>query len=467
MHQSLKRIVDRTESLFPCVEKRTSVHITPTDCYVRQISSESTERSGSPFRDKLWGVNHDAARLLSLCDGSLRIADLPKALGISADPETVARLCGFLDEAQGRGEIVLTDCATTPRNPRVTGSSEFYVPIHITVEVSSRCNLACSYCYNDFEDSRQPDMSVEELSRILDEWADLGLGSVEVSGGEPFLHPQIGEILDYCFSKFRSVALLTNGTLIDRHAADELAQWTDRLLVGISLDGPDAQTHDSVSAPGAFVKASRAIRLLADRGVFVRAAMTALPTTIFRTEETLLMAKGLGARYFSYSPVTPFGGGKELAWKWNGLDPHEVAEMEADLARKYAGFLTVLDENQRKAGSENCGAGHKNVILSPHAKLRTCIVLPEGDSFADLRSETLEEALRKPILEHMRNLETPRVADCEGCRYEGYCAGCVVRPLAALAREGRLCRWAHANSAQELLGACESLEYDEREPLFT
>ena len=126
----------------------------------------------------------------------------------------------------------------------------------------------------------------------------------------------------------------------------------------------------------------------------------------------------------------------------------------------------MLDEEQRASGSENCGAGHKNLILSPHAKLRTCIVLPESDSFADLRRETLEEALRKPILDRMRNLKTPGPEDCEGCRYAGYCAGCVVRPIAALEREGRLCQWAHAHGAQELLGACKSLEFDAGEPRF-
>src|SRR3982074_3209048 len=56
-----------------------------------------------------------------------------------------------------------------------------------------RCNLACTYC-NEFDDFSQP-VPTEEMFRRIDKLAELGTSVVNISGGEPLLHPQLAHVL--------------------------------------------------------------------------------------------------------------------------------------------------------------------------------------------------------------------------------------------------------------------------------
>lgn len=468
MTQTADRLAERLDSTYPYTTATTSIHFTPVDCYVRRPFVKQTTQLHTLLQDELWLVNQDAARLLAACDGTRSVRDVLIAFDVGYNEPEVINVCGFLAEAFRRGDIQFSDSPLAVEKPRVTGSTEFYVPIHISVEVSSRCNLACPYCYNEYNKDDELDMNLEEISTILDTWYDLGLSSLEITGGEPFLHPEIYGILEYTINKFRSVALLTNGLLVDEKVVEYLKKWKDRLLISISIDGPDAETHDAMTATGAFDKACTAVRLLAEQGFMVRVAMTATPETVFKIEETLLLAKKLGARYFGYTPVAPFGRGIDLAWEWKSADAPAISAMEVELAREYAGFLTVVEEHHLNfnGAQVNCGAGHKNLVLSPRGKVRTCLFEAESRSIGDLRNETLEQILRKPVLAYMRDLAKPQLENCNGCRYQLYCAGCVIRPLAVFPREGRLCYWGHENNVQDWLGVDRSLKYDPERPVF-
>jgi len=71
-----------------------------------------------------------------------------------------------------------------------------------------------------------------------------------------------------------------------------------------------------------FDKVTRAIKLLSDSGIFVRATMSVSPENFGDIENTLLLAKKLGARVFGYSPIIPFGRGKDIA-------PYEITPEKA------------------------------------------------------------------------------------------------------------------------------------------
>src|SRR6202162_6422168 len=58
-----------------------------------------------------------------------------------------------------------------------------------------RCNLACTYC-NEFDDFSKP-VPAEEMLRRVDQLGDLGTSVITISGGEPLLHPQLGDIIHH------------------------------------------------------------------------------------------------------------------------------------------------------------------------------------------------------------------------------------------------------------------------------
>lgn len=82
------------------------------------------------------------------------------------------------------------------------------------------CNIRCAHCFI----SCAPDnrtfgyLSVEDVTRRLEEGAALGVRETYFTGGEPFLHPDIVEILSLSLERFPTTVLTNGIPLKERHA---------------------------------------------------------------------------------------------------------------------------------------------------------------------------------------------------------------------------------------------------------
>src|SRR6202451_1061653 len=72
-----------------------------------------------------------------------------------------------------------------------------------------RCNLSCTYC-NEFDDFSKP-VATEEMFRRVDKLGDLGTAVVTISGGEPLLHPELGDIICRIRKNGMVAGVITNG----------------------------------------------------------------------------------------------------------------------------------------------------------------------------------------------------------------------------------------------------------------
>ena len=95
------------------------------------------------------------------------------------------------------------------------------IPIHLQISPTNACNLYCSYCSCEDRD-RKKQLSLEQTTQILDMCGKRGTKAVTITGGgEPLMHPQINEIIDYagkCSAnrKGMEIGLVTNGTLLEK-----------------------------------------------------------------------------------------------------------------------------------------------------------------------------------------------------------------------------------------------------------
>lgn len=160
--------------------------------------------------------------------------------------------------------------------PRVRGHSDpeaipVLEPGHLDAlwfqVTGTRCNLRCAHCFiacgpdNDAFEA----LSLEEVERRLEESVGLGVREYYFTGGEPFIHPRIVEILTRALD-YGPTTVLTNGTLLrPRHvrplaAAAGASRWS--LEFRLSLDGFDAVSNDAIRGPGAFDRAMAGLDLL-------------------------------------------------------------------------------------------------------------------------------------------------------------------------------------------------------------
>lgn len=126
--------------------------------------------------------------------------------------------------------------------------------------ITRRCNLRCVHCYSDSDAREYPgELNWDQCKAVVDDLAAFGVPAVLLSGGEPLIHPRFYDLAGYARSKGLRLTLSTNGTLIDREAAQRLKELTFS-YVGISLDGI-GETHDRFRGrAGAFDKTVQAFR---------------------------------------------------------------------------------------------------------------------------------------------------------------------------------------------------------------
>jgi len=136
-------------------------------------------------------------------------------------------------------------------------------PLVTMIEPLERCNLACVGCgrIREYRDAMDRTLSVDEC---MDAVHASGAPIVSLSGGEPLLHPQIGDIVRAVRETGRFIYLCTNGLLLESML--DTFSPTPELCFVVHLDGTrdlhDAITHHA----GTFDAAVSAIQAALSRG---------------------------------------------------------------------------------------------------------------------------------------------------------------------------------------------------------
>ena len=137
------------------------------------------------------------------------------------------------------------------------------------------CNLHCDYCCVR-SSPRVPrrELGFSRVQRIAREAPPLGVSEIFVTGGEPFLLPDIGEILAACMGAAPTTVLTNGMLLVGRRLQVLRSLLSDRLTLQISLDSPTPERHDRHRGAGTWVRAWRAIEQARAEGFRVRLAAT-------------------------------------------------------------------------------------------------------------------------------------------------------------------------------------------------
>jgi hypothetical protein len=137
------------------------------------------------------------------------------------------------------------------------------------------CNLACDYCCVASSPSApRRELGADRIRRLVDEAAGWGVLEVFLTGGEPFLLPDIGAIIGDCVARLPTT-VLTNGMVFRgraRRALEDLPR--DGLAVQVSLDSATPRLHDLHRGAGSWARAVEGIQLALSLGFRVRVAAT-------------------------------------------------------------------------------------------------------------------------------------------------------------------------------------------------
>lgn len=183
--------------------------------------------------------------------------------------------------------------------------------------LTNSCNLKCRHCWITPTHQSVGDiptfLSVESFNSIISQAKPLGLTSVKLTGGEPFLHPGIRSILDTIRDTGLALSIETNGILCSRELAERVKSSSSKAIVSVSIDGRDASTHDWMrGVPGSFEKAIVGLSNLVEAGVNTQVIMSVAKCNKDQIDDVVFLAERLGVGSIKVNPVQPTARGAAM-----------------------------------------------------------------------------------------------------------------------------------------------------------
>lgn len=306
------------------------------------------------------------------------------------------------------------------------------IPIDVTVELTRRCPLACSHCYNNLpmadREAEQQELSTQEHFRLLDQLADAGCLWLLFTGGEIFARRDFLDIYTYAKRKGFFVTLFTNGTLITTRIADALVEWRP-FAIEITLYGRTRETYERLTGvPGSYDRCLAGIRKLQERGLPLTVKTVAVAVNRHEIwEMKRFVEEELGLPFKFDAMMTPRIDCSQspLAVR---LRPAEIVELDLLDPRRteeWQQFAGDFIRPQQAPGHEqdvyHCGGGVNSFAIDPHGKMSLC-VLSHQETF-DLRQGTVEEGWNQ-FLAKVRGKGITRVTKCTACQLKSVCGMC-------------------------------------------
>ncbi len=298
-------------------------------------------------------------------------------------------------------------------------------PKIIAIELTSRCNQQCVYCYNPGrrETGAGVDLDLTLLPTILDQLDALpDLLQVILTGGEPLLLPQCLDIIRQINDRGHQVKIISNGGLIDAEQAAALAEHNVE-AVQMTLTGADAETHDEICGKGTFERAIAAIRHVRDAGIRPDGSYLCTTKNYQSAGDILTLLADEGVKVCAFNRYNPAG---EARWSCTGLMPTRTQVMEALTAvDKVAGERElhvvctmpippcVFDWKEYpniKPGSCSAGTEYGMLTVNPDGSVRLCPML--HDPVGSIVDSSFKEILNGEAVTHWRKQVPDFCADC-------------------------------------------------------
>lgn len=282
------------------------------------------------------------------------------------------------------------------------------LPSQALLEVTSACNCNCLACYHalDLYGYVPP---IEDILRRLDKLEYLGIGLIEVTGGEAFLRKDLAEILEYIAQLKIHFYVTTNGEYLSKIDAFLIAALKKSLGIAVSLDGV-GKIHDRMRRrKGLYERMIAGMDLIHSYGIPIYLIATMNSENISCAAEMVEVAKRYNTTVH-FRPTIMTGGAivnslesRGLAHKLRGLLRHPNVRN---------GFMAV-QKIVSPAKYYGCGI-RKKISVSSAGMLFPC-VMNRGRSFSDIKIYT--QRMLADQLTAETNLMLADHVRCASCKF--------------------------------------------------
>ena len=303
------------------------------------------------------------------------------------------------------------------------------VPREIVIEVTSRCNLDCVFCFNNIYTSTRGDvdtLSTESIKEIIDSVSRSPIRQIRFSGGEPLVRKDIFSLILYAHSKGLKVWLNTNATLLDREKVRFLSRYVENVLIPLNAFGITSELN--VTKRPLFKRKLRGIRLLQEASVkTVRCGTVATKHNIHNLERIHALVERLTIDSWElFRPIptqsnrTPIDTNDVITLVEKLLTIREKTKKAYKIYNALPFCCYEPEKVKQIAHGAQSDDGHTRFVIDSRGKAKPMYYLVEN--IGDPLKENMLDLWNHRFMKELRYLRlVPEL--CRKCRYVKMCKG--------------------------------------------
>lgn len=241
----------------------------------------------------------------------------------------------------------------------------------ILLEITNRCNENCVFCHA----KDQNELFLDDIKKIIKKLEIVKIHDVILTGGEPLLHKQLFEILEWFRQNNIACDLCTNGTMVTPEVSERLAEYLSE--ISISLDTVNPSIYDALrGTKDGLKRALEGIRNLQKDGIDVHLTDVLTKENYAEVSEVIDVARKLDVHSISFLAVIVDVAKDKANTDRIALSEHEKSEVMKVINhyRRSTNDIIINTKRMCECPDENCRAGENILGITSEGKLLGCIM---------------------------------------------------------------------------------------------
>jgi len=300
-------------------------------------------------------------------------------------------------------------------------------------EITPKCNIDCVYCYNIWKKDanyQQKELNFDDIKNLFEKLIkETEIEGITITGGEPLLHENLFEIIDFFKQKNINVGLTTNGILLTDLLIDKLIK-SGISYVEISLDSLNLENYKTLTNDNQLNKVKQSILNFKKHNITLTVSTIITKINLEDISNIIDLCYGFSVDFLSLNRFISQGKDKQLIEK---LKPtNQQIKYVLDLANsKSLNYKLPINisvpiedciishKNYPNLKFGTCGCGSKKWLIDSVGNLRTCELNP--NILGNLFKQSFQELINLQEVKNFQNKTFKK--DCNQCKAFFECGG--------------------------------------------
>lgn len=287
---------------------------------------------------------------------------------------------------------------------KYTGKKGFPLPLELSLEITNRCNLKCIHCYKNAGYKSNTYINYETLINTLNYFKEK-ITTVQLTGGDPMLHPQFSQILNFCKNNFDEVIVSIPAILVNKDNAKDFLGTQ----VNVSLYSINSKDHDNITlVSNSYFQVINGIKLLQDLNVDICVTNILTNNNIMDIEAFINEMINSKIKNIKFGLFSKVGRGIDLDNSWElGEEQYDyITKKINEMRSKYKNIVNIItftDYKHDKIESE-CNCGRDLWTINEKGNIIPCAFFPDRlFTLGNIYENKIEDIIKKINLSNIRD----------------------------------------------------------------